>query len=298
MCVMSTGVNPPTRLGTVLVPDGRVLGWAEWGPALGHPVLFCPGAATSRWLGFGGDDLGRLGVRLISVDRPGLGASTGAPGRTLDDWASDVAHLARVQGLPSLAAVGFSQGAPLSLACAAAGVVSAVAVVSGTDELAHPAVRARLEPGVARLVEQVAADLAGARALLEGMTAEKLREMVLAGSGPADLAVYTEPTFAAAYGRALREAFSQGPAGYTLDTLLTLSPWPFAPEDIRVPVDLWYGDADKSPVHSPDLGATLAARLPHARRHVVPGAGGALPWTHGGAILEALLRATARPVTR
>ncbi|HSP81344.1 MAG TPA: alpha/beta hydrolase [Myxococcaceae bacterium] len=143
----------PARLGQVRLPEGRRLGWAEWGPEEGTPVLLCSGAATSRWLGFGGDVVGQLGIRLLTVDRPGLGASDPEPGRTLDDWARDVRHLAEIRELPGLAVVGFSQGAPFALACAAAGCVSGVAVVSGSDELASPGFREILAPEVRRPVE-------------------------------------------------------------------------------------------------------------------------------------------------
>jgi pimeloyl-ACP methyl ester carboxylesterase len=56
---------------------------------------------------------------------------------------------------------------------------------------------------------------------------------------------------------------------------------------VTVPVDLWYGAEDTA--HSPDNGARLATRVPGARRHVVPGIGGALLWTHAAPILSALL---------
>ncbi|RLK24959.1 hypothetical protein DER29_2923 [Micromonospora sp. M71_S20] len=82
MRIMSVRVDDPVRPGESRLPDGRLLGWAEWGPPDGVPVLLCPGAATSRWLGFGADVVDALGVRLVSVDRPGLGSSTPAPGRT------------------------------------------------------------------------------------------------------------------------------------------------------------------------------------------------------------------------
>ncbi|MBE1470123.1 hypothetical protein [Kibdelosporangium phytohabitans] len=41
-------VIDPVRLGETRLADGRVLGWAEWGPPGGLPVLLSPGAATSR----------------------------------------------------------------------------------------------------------------------------------------------------------------------------------------------------------------------------------------------------------
>jgi pimeloyl-ACP methyl ester carboxylesterase len=286
-------VTEPDRLGQTTLADGRRLGWAEWGPADGVPVLLCPGAATSRWLGFGSGVVEELGVRLISLDRPGLGASDPAPGRTLMDWAKDVEQFAVARGLPSgLRAVAFSQGAPFVLACAAAGAVSAVAVVSGGDELANPSFADRLVPDVRKLVDAVAADPAGAEVFFCGFGgAQAMWEMVFAMSGEGDRAVYTQPDFAGAYRRALEEGFAQGPAGYARDTVLTMSRWPFDPAGITVPVDLWYGGLDTSPVHSPDFGETLARRIPGSVRHFLPEAGGALLWTHAREILRSLLLA-------
>ncbi|WP_082207074.1 alpha/beta fold hydrolase [Corallococcus macrosporus] len=282
-------IQAPERQGTTKLPDGRELGWSEWGPLTGRPVLLCPGAATSRWLGFGAAVLAEAGVRLISVDRPGLGASTPLPGRSLLDWATDLRHFSAVRALKGLRAVGFSQGAPFALACAAARVVEGVAIVSGGDELAHPAMRALLHPDVAKLVALTATDPAQAEAFFAGMSAELMWNMVIGMSHEADRAVYTAPRFAEAYRRALDEAFSQGTAGYARDTVLAMSRWPFELESLTVPADLWYGALDTSTVHSPDHGQALASRIPTARRHVVPDAGGALLWTHAGSILKSLL---------
>jgi pimeloyl-ACP methyl ester carboxylesterase len=282
-------LEPPARTGTTQLPDGRLLGWGEWGPASGTPVLLCPGAATSRWLGFGASALDRWKVRLISVDRPGLGASTPAPERGLLDWATDIQSWAAARELEGLLAVGFSSGAPFALSCAASGLVKRAAIVAGTDELAHPALRGKLHLEVARLVDLAATEPARAEAFFAGMSAQTMWDMIIHMSSDADRAVYTEPLFAAAYRRALDEGFMQGPAGYARDTVLTMSRWPFEPESIHVPVDLWYGALDTSPVHSPDYGETLARRLPSARHHVLPQAGAALLWTHSEDILESLL---------
>ncbi|MCP2258782.1 Pimeloyl-ACP methyl ester carboxylesterase [Streptoalloteichus tenebrarius] len=291
---MNVGINDPARLGQTTLPDGRRLGWAEWGPTEGVPVLLCPGAATSRWLGFGTDAVDRLGVRLVSVDRPGLGASDPAPGRTLDDWVADVRHLAAERGLTGLGVVGMSAGTPFAMACAAAGLARAAAVVSG-DELAAPAFAGTLAPEVRDLVAAVAADPDGAERMFADFgSVETLWEISVNQSAETDAAVYREPAFADALRRAMTEAFAQGPAGYARDTVLVMARWPFDPSRIAVPVDLWYGGRDTSPVHSPDLGATLASRIPTARRHVVAEAGGSLLWTHAEEILRSLLNNLAR----
>jgi pimeloyl-ACP methyl ester carboxylesterase len=285
------GVAPPERLGTTRLPGGRRLAWSEWGPSDGVPVVFCPGAAASRSLGFGTHLVAGLGVRLVSVDRPGLGASDPAPGRDLLDFAADLADLVRLRELTGVRGVGFSQGAPFVLACAAAGVLDAVAVVAGTDELAHPSLAEALTPDVGTMVEAVRADPVAAETLFAGYgDADGLWERILMMAGAPDRAVYTDPVFERAYRHAMAEAFAQGSGGYARDTVLASARWPFDPALVRVPVDLWYGAADTSPVHSPDFGASLAARLPDVQRRVVPDAGGALLWTHAGEILRTLLR--------
>ncbi|WP_228011345.1 alpha/beta fold hydrolase [Nonomuraea phyllanthi] len=281
---MSVRVDDPARLGESRLPDGRLLGWAEWGPPDGIPVVLCPGAATSRWLGFGADAVDALGVRLVSVDRPGLGASTPAPGRTFGDFAADLRHLSEVRGLGSPAVVGNSQGAPFALACAVEGVASALALVSAADEVAAPEFAGALPAELRGLVDTVARDPAGAEEIFAGFSAGAMRDMVMRGSPETDLAVYREPGFEVAYGRALDEGFAQGPAGYARDAVLAMGRWPFDLAKIAVPVDVWYGEQDTG--HSPDNGATLAARIPGAVRHLVPGIGGAVLWTHAEPILR------------
>lgn len=60
--------------------------------------------------------------------------------------------------------MGFSQGAPFALACAAAGIANAAVVVSGTDELAHPRFAHVLDPQVKAMVDAVHADVDSAMA--------------------------------------------------------------------------------------------------------------------------------------
>jgi pimeloyl-ACP methyl ester carboxylesterase len=290
--IMSMELSAPARRGMTHVTSERRVAWSEWGPPDGAPVLFSPGAAMSSSLGFATAALDRLGVRLIALDRPGLGRSDPSPDRSLLDFAADVRALAAARTLGIPAIVGVSQGAPFALACAVLGVVSAVAIVSGTDELAAPALRGALPPELGRLIDQAEREPEAAEAFFRGMTPAMMREMILGSSSEVDLAVYREPGFAAAFGAALDEGFAQGPEGYARDTVLAMRRWPFDVSEIRVPVHLWYGRHDGSPVHSPDLGESLARRIPGASRTVVEDAGGALLWTHGAAILEALVAAT------
>jgi pimeloyl-ACP methyl ester carboxylesterase len=270
--------------------EGRTVGWTEWGPADGEPVLFCSGAGTSSTLGFGGDVVDDLDVRLICVDRAGLGRSSPDPRKSLASHARDVGAVIAARGLGTPPCVAVSQGAPFGVAIAGAGLVRALAIVAGQDELAHPRMRPLVVPDVLRLIDTIAADRDAFEAdFAAKVDADGLWQLVIAMSAPRDRALYEEPAFAAAYRRALREGFAQGPAGYVRDLTLALSPWSTPPEQIDVPAHLWYGALDTSPVHSPDHGATLATRIPRAVRRLLPEEGGSLLWTRARDILADLL---------
>ena len=64
-------------------------------------------------------DANARGARLIAYDRPGYGASTPSPGRTIADAASDAAAIIDALGVQRFATWGVSSGGPHSLPCAA-----------------------------------------------------------------------------------------------------------------------------------------------------------------------------------
>jgi pimeloyl-ACP methyl ester carboxylesterase len=97
---------------TIRLRDGRQLGYAEWGDFGGAPVLFFHGWPGSRIEGRLGDEAARVtGVRLVAIDRPGMGLSVFQPRRTLVDWPADVVELASALGLDRFAVLGISGGA-------------------------------------------------------------------------------------------------------------------------------------------------------------------------------------------
>ena len=117
----------------VATPDGRVLTVLEDGEPGGRPVLVHNGMPNSRLL-FAPDvaSARRLGIRLISYDRPGYGGSTPQPGRNVADCAEDVRAIARALDIDRLAVWGISGGGPHALACAAllGDLVAGVAVLA------------------------------------------------------------------------------------------------------------------------------------------------------------------------
>ncbi len=276
----------PVSRGDLRLADGRTLAWSSCGPADGQPVLFVAGAGSGRSMTFGRDLLAAEGVRLVTADRPGMGGSTPHAERTLQSTAEDLRQLVESQG-GRMPVVANSQGAPFGLALALTGVVERLVLASPADEVAHPPVLDQLPEQQRAVVEQVAADRDGVTAFLSTLGPEGMESMVLGGSDEEDLAAFRAPAFLAEYRAALREGFANSGAGYIADTLLAMSPWQLALDEMPCDVEILVGARDLH--HSPDQAETLASRIRGARRRVVPDAGGALLWTHSDEVLSAAL---------
>ncbi|MBD2445946.1 alpha/beta hydrolase [Nostoc sp. FACHB-152] len=282
-------VKPPERQAKLQLQDGRMLAWSEWGPVEGLPVLFCTGAGMSGRLGFGASDLPDLGLKLIAIDRPGVGLSDPHPNKTLSSWVDDTQEFIQANHLDNLLCVGFSQGAPFALALAGRNLVKAIAIVSGQDELTHERLKPLLHPDVERMISAVQQDpIKFEQQFAQMATPEGMWQLIIGMSSECDRILYEDVTFRAAYQQALIEGFSQGAHPYARDLVNALSSWSIKLEEITIPVDLWYGALDTSTVHSPDFGATLALRLPNATHIIDPKQGGSLLWTRARDILTKL----------
>lgn len=79
------------------LPDGRELGYADYGDPKGKPILYQHGIPGSRIEATRYHDLGKeLGLRIIAIDRPGHGWSapfSSYKGRTVKSWAEDINSL-------------------------------------------------------------------------------------------------------------------------------------------------------------------------------------------------------------
>ena len=222
----------------------------------------------------------RLGVRLISFDRPGYGESDRLPGRRVADAAVDVAAIADAFGLDKFAVVGRSGGGPHALACAAllpermtrAAVLVGVAPrqAKGLDwldgmaksNLAEYEAAAQGYERIADLTkataEAVRADPASLLAMLQSQLPDSDRRVV-ADHGIRSLLLAT-------YAEALRTSAH----GWIDDDVAFLRPWGFDLAAVAVPVLLWHGASDTfSPVNHVKW---LAARIPNAAVVVQEGA--------------------------
>lgn len=101
------------------LPDGRRLGYAEYGDPTGIPLLYFHGYPACRLEAYPLEDMARRQkVRLIALDRPGFGLSTSQPNRIILDWPTDVSNFAKGMQISRFAVIGVSGGGPYALACA------------------------------------------------------------------------------------------------------------------------------------------------------------------------------------
>ena len=87
---------------TLTLPDGRKLGYAQYGSLIGRPIFYHHGLPGSRIEAAVFDDMAvDPPARIIAVDRTGYGWSSPHPGRTLLDHAKDIDFLANHLALDS-----------------------------------------------------------------------------------------------------------------------------------------------------------------------------------------------------
>ena len=80
---------------TITLLDGRVLGYAESGDLDGVPLFLFHGLNSSRLeVNIVHEKMKKRGIRLIGIDRPGMGLSTFQENRTVLDFVEDVIALA------------------------------------------------------------------------------------------------------------------------------------------------------------------------------------------------------------
>ncbi len=104
---------------TVQLADGRKLAYAELGDPQGKPVFYFHGFPGSRLEAKVMHEKAKeVGLRLISVDRPGFGLSDFQPNRKITDWPQDIEELANLLKFDKFSLFGVSTGACYALACA------------------------------------------------------------------------------------------------------------------------------------------------------------------------------------
>lgn len=260
------------REGRLTTPDGRSVAWTEWG-APGSPLLLrVPGTPGSRWSVRADTGPWReRGLRVVTTERPGLGASTRLPGRGFAEHADDLARVLDRLGVESAFVLGASGGAAHELAFCARHPdrVRAATVVNGlaplTPEEADATIPMNRESH--RLV--AAGDRTGLEQLLgaarDALVADPLAAFtaVMETAPAADVATLQDPGWSAAFTRAVTEALGAGPDGWVDEVVALLSPWDLDPGQVSTSLT-WFQAVEDRNVPT-EAARRLVAVLPHAR---------------------------------
>ena len=248
--------EPPRHEGTVRVGRRRVLGYAEFGDPHGRLVVWHHGTPGARRQipPVGRRAAERLGIRLVCIERPGIGDSTDHRYRNFRDWADDVGVVADTLGHEQFAVVGLSGGGPYALACAA-GLgerVTAVGLLGSVCPLLGP--DAAPPEGVLKLAAQFRGPLGAFRsvlgvplwALLHAISplAHPLYHLYAGLMPEGDQKVFADPEIEAMFVDDLMAASRRRFGALVHDIALFGRPWGFDLADVDVPVFWWHGDAD------------------------------------------------------
>lgn len=272
-------IAPPRHETTVPVDGRRQLGIAEFGSADGPLVLWFHGTPGARRQipPVGRRAADELGIRLVTIERPGVGASTPHQYRRIADFAGDVAVVADHLGHERFAVVGLSGGGPYALATGAelrdrvvaVGVLGGVAPSTGEERSATGVVQlARtFRRGLELGRQPLGTALRGAVALVPAV--HVLYHAYVRTTPPGDQAVMRDPEFEAMMVDDLVTALRRGFGAVAHDAALFGRHWGFHLRDIEAPVRWWHGDADN--IVPLDDAVAAAERLADVELHVRPG---------------------------
>jgi len=228
------------------MPDGRTVGFADYGTPDQTAVLWCHGGPGCRFEpGFFAAAAARAGLRLVGIDRPGYGQATPWPGRTIGGWVPDGLAVADHLGIDRFITVGCSTGGAYALALASRSdrVIGTVACCAVSDM--------RWAEGKAMNVcchpVWNAPDRKAALAVTTVLFGEDGSQMDVEGTGLAetDKAMFRDPEYFHYWNSMVPEMFAPGVAGYTDDRLADGRGWhDFDVAAITCPVVVLHGGND------------------------------------------------------
>lgn len=275
-----TEVARPALEGNVAVRDGRRMSFAEYGSPRGPALVWMHGTpGARRQIPLEARALAeRDGLRIIGIDRPGIGSSSPYLYPDILDWTEDLTLVLDALAVDEARIIGLSGGGPYALAAGAAlpdrivgiGVLGGVAPTAGLDAV---------DGGPIQLAVRLAPMLDLARVPL-GVGLTQAIRVVRPLAGPAldlyaafqpagDKNLLSRPEFKAMF----LDDLLNGSRFQTLaplnDLVLFTRPWGFDLADVGVPVRWWHGDADH--IVPFRHGQHVVDRLPDAALSVIDG---------------------------
>ena len=243
---------------TMILADGRVLGYAESGDPEGKVLLHFHGLNSSRLeVKIVHDQMLKAGIRFIGIDRPGIGLSTFQENRKVLDIVDDVEELADSLGIEKFSVLGISSGGKYALACAykiphrliSCNIISGASPMEFINEDMDKKIHLFISfiqktPWLIRpiywfLYAQLSQNISKSDQFLEN---------IFATLGEVDKKLLEKENIKTMLLEAFRESYVQGSKGVAYEAgfdLIKYS-WGFKLEDIEFPnIHFWHGALDK-----------------------------------------------------
>ena len=277
---MAVAIARPKLEGNIAVGDDRQIGFAEFGDPQGRAAFWLHGTpGARRQIPMEARICAaQRRIRLIGIDRPGIGSSTPYQYDTVFAFAEDLRTIADTLGIDKFEVIGLSGGGPYTLACAAAmsdrvvaaGVLGGVAPTSGSDAIGG---------GVSTLVK-VAAPVIGVAGAPIRLAASGLIRLIRPVAEPAlyayarispeaDRRLLVRPEFKAMFLDDLLNGSRKQLAAPFADVVVFARDWGFRLDEVKVPVHWWHGDRDH--IVPFEHGQHVVSRLPDAQLTHLPG---------------------------
>jgi pimeloyl-ACP methyl ester carboxylesterase len=259
-------LGPPEREHAVALADGRTLGVAEFGAVTGRPVFWFHGTpGARRQVPPAARRLARRdNLRVIGVERPGIGQSTPHLYRSIGEFAHDVEKLAEQLEVERFGLVGLSGGGPYVLGCAhamparvvAGAVLGGVAPTRGSEAAPGGAIRLAvpLEPLIHLLREPLGGLFTLAVQILRPF-ADQAFDTYLRFAPEGDRRVLGDLEVREAFLEDMLLGSRENLRSFVYDVILFSRDWGFSLQDICVPIHFWQGDEDNlvPPAHAEHL---------------------------------------------
>ena len=273
-------VARPSLEGTVSVGGGRRLGFATFGTPHGRVVFWLHGTpGARRQIPIEARAYAEAhDLRIIGIDRPGIGWSTAHVYEHVLAWTGDLALVADTLGVEDFHTIGLSGGGPYALAAAAAfpdrvrsvAVLGGVAPAVGEDAATGGLVRIALPFAPLLAWGRVPLSLALTNAVrvarpFGGTAIDAYRLLQPRG----DRRVLGRPEFRAMFIDDLVNGSRKQVSAPVADLLLFTRHWGFDLADVRAPVLWWHGDGDH--IVPWRHGEHCVSRLPDARLFTLEG---------------------------
>jgi pimeloyl-ACP methyl ester carboxylesterase len=218
-------------------------------------------------------------LRVLALDRPGIGLSSFQPGRCFLDWSRDVVSIADQLGFDRFAVLGYSGGGPYAAVCAFSipERITKAGIVSGVGPFTEPT----LVEGIPQ-ANRSFLDLSYQKPWLSRMVLRMIKittqiapgkaiDNVMSTLPEADRTWMSQPEIQKIFLAMALEALRQGPRGPQHETRLMVTDWDFKPGEIQIPVYLWHGEADRNaPI---EMGRYMANVIPKSQAKFYSGEG-------------------------